>query len=155
MFAIGNNEAMIYSELISRQMYFEDRGQLTPDGYFFNTVEDLWSGTNLNDYHQRIAIKNLKKIGLIDVQLRGVPARRYFRVHGEVDLLLGLLKKGRDIQKNAGKPTENVSSENFKELDIENLQTNNNKNKPKQFDVGFMTTVGEQFKKNKGAWKYN
>ena len=36
--AIGMDAAVMYSELISKQRYFAKKGQLTDDGYFFNTV---------------------------------------------------------------------------------------------------------------------
>ena len=55
---IGLNEAIIYSELLSRYCYFSNRNELTADGYFFNTVKDLEDGTTLNEYSQRKAIRN-------------------------------------------------------------------------------------------------
>ena len=94
MFAIGNNEAIIYSELLSRQAYFADRGTLTDDGYFFNTVADLYSGTNLTKYQQQKAISNLKDMQLIDMEVKGIPPKRFFRIENNPDLLLGLLRKG-------------------------------------------------------------
>lgn len=101
MFAIGNDEALIYSELLSRQAYFADRGTLTASGYFFNTVADLFSGTNLTDYQQRRAINNLKKMELVDMQVRGVPPKRFFRIENNPELLLGLLRKGKEIAQTA------------------------------------------------------
>lgn len=75
----GVNVAILYSELLSKYKYFADRGQLTEDGYFFNTVENLQDDTNLSDHQQRETIKILRKIGLIDYRVKGLPAKRYFR----------------------------------------------------------------------------
>lgn len=67
IFAIGLNESIIYAELVSRFNYFSDRGNLASDGYFYNTISDLQSGTGLGEKPQRAAIKNLEKLGLIDI----------------------------------------------------------------------------------------
>lgn len=36
--ALGNDEATIYAELLSRHDYFQSRGQLTSEGYFFRRL---------------------------------------------------------------------------------------------------------------------
>lgn len=78
---IGLNEAIIYGELVSRYCYFEDKNQLTEDGYFFNTIESLQEATSLNEYSQRKAIRALIEYGLIFQEVRGVPAKRYFKIN--------------------------------------------------------------------------
>ena len=44
--AIGLNEAILYSELLSKYYYFDARGQLV-NGWFYNTVNDLSISTGL------------------------------------------------------------------------------------------------------------
>ncbi len=83
---IGVNEAILYSELLSRWNYFKERGQLTEDGFFFNTVKDLEEGTALSEYQQRRALNSLKEKGLIEMEVRGMPAKRYFRIVEDSEL---------------------------------------------------------------------
>lgn len=95
IFSIGLNESIIYAELVSRYYYFADKNRLTDDGYFYNTINDLHSGTGLGEKPQRTAIKNLKKLGLIDINLRGIPPKRYFCIVDNSDLIKDLLCLGK------------------------------------------------------------
>ena len=83
--SIGLNEAILYSELASRHEYFENRGTLVDDS-FYNTQYDLQAGTGLGEKAQRTAINNLKKLGLIEVKLKGIPAKRYFKLINDIYL---------------------------------------------------------------------
>jgi len=95
IFAIGLHESIIYAELVSRFSYFSDRGKLESDGYFYNTIADLQSGTGLGEKPQRVAIKNLEKLGLIDIDRRGMPPKRYFAILDNEQILKDLLTKGK------------------------------------------------------------
>jgi hypothetical protein len=97
IFGIGLNEAIIYSELLSRYYYFEDKGQLQDDGSFFNTIDDLYLGTGLGDRAQRTAIKNLNKLGLLAVKNKGVPPKRYFKINFDNEVISHYLNKGKEI----------------------------------------------------------
>ena len=92
---IGITEAIIYSELLSRYFYFEERGRIGADGYFYNTIGDLESGTTLTRRQQDPAIKRLVKLGLIQTKQAGIPAKRHFRITDNIDTLERLLDKGR------------------------------------------------------------
>lgn len=85
--AIGLNETIIYSALISKQVWYERNSMLTPDGWFYSTVEDLHESTCLSGYQQNRCISRLVKLGLILCRKRGIPARRYFCVPDEPELL--------------------------------------------------------------------
>ncbi len=89
--AIGLREAVLYSELISRYIYFKSKAMLSDQGYFFNTIKDLEDGTTITRRHQDAAIKNLVKHGLIKVKLAGVPAKRYFRIQNDPEAIMALL----------------------------------------------------------------
>jgi len=93
--AIGLNEAVLFCELLSRYNYFAERGQLDENGYFFNTQDDLQSGTGLGEKPQRTAISNLKSKGLIDYKLKGLPAKRYFKITATDIHLAELIKTGK------------------------------------------------------------
>jgi len=95
--AIGLQEAVLYSELLSRYFYFKDKGQLQADGSFFNVSEDLQDGTGLSEKQQRSLIKKLKLLGLINVKVKGLPARRYFYLTATDEILTKLITQGKEI----------------------------------------------------------
>lgn len=95
--ALGVNEAMIYSALIAKQAYYEQREMLDEDGCFYSTIVDLQESTGLTRYQQDGAIKNLIAINLIECSKKGIPARRFFRVNNDVKLLQAFLQKGEEI----------------------------------------------------------
>jgi hypothetical protein len=128
MQAIGINEAIIYCELLSRYGYFQSRQQLTEDGFFFNTIEDLQSATTLSGYQQRKSISTLIQIGLIDMQVKGIPPKRYFKIVDNMELLISLLSQNNGESSN----NEETKQLKVKELDGNNtnviIQKNNNDN---------------------------
>lgn len=90
---IGLHESILYSELISRYLYFKNKNKLTVDGFFFNTVEDLKEGTTLSKSQQLKAIKSLQNLSLIECKLKGVPAVRHFKPNLDIKIILSLLGK--------------------------------------------------------------
>lgn len=96
MHGIGLNEAIIYSELLSKYYYFESRGQLQYDNVFFNTIDDLYLSTCISDRGQRTAIKNLVDFGLLATKTRGLPPKRYFKLNFKEDVINYYLKIGAD-----------------------------------------------------------
>lgn len=80
---VGNDAAILLAELASSQVYFERAGQLTEDGMFFETVEQVEEATNLSKYQQAKAVKKLEEVGVLRSKVKGVPAKRYFRIDGE------------------------------------------------------------------------
>ncbi|MCM1330962.1 MAG: hypothetical protein NC253_16195 [Ruminococcus sp.] len=56
--AIGINETLIYSALISKQTYYLENNMLQ-DGWFFSTVADLQESTTFGAKAQKTAIGNL------------------------------------------------------------------------------------------------
>lgn len=83
---IGLNEAIMIGELASEHEYGEREGKIEPDGYFFSTVKNVEDNTTLSERQQRSVIDKLKKLGILEVTLRGLPARRYFKINEEVIL---------------------------------------------------------------------
>ena len=92
--SIGMDAAIMYSELVSKFHYFAEKGQLTDDGYFFNTVENMKVDTTLTDYQQRKALVKLVKLGLVQQVNRGTPQKRYFRLDCDEEHLKNIMAKG-------------------------------------------------------------
>jgi len=77
-FAIGNSEAEIYNCLIAKHVYYNNLGKLTEGGWFYSTVKDLHLSSGYAEDAQKTAIRHLIKHGLIESELKGLPAKRYF-----------------------------------------------------------------------------
>ena len=94
-YALGLNESIIYSELLSKFNYFCIREQLSEDGYFFNTVDNLLLDTGFDSRSQRTSIKRLKDFGLIDYKVNGMPPKRYFKIIDDTQIILSFIENGR------------------------------------------------------------
>lgn len=80
---VGLEEAILIGELASEYDYWSKHGGLTPEGYYFSTVENIEEKTTLSDHKQRKAFNKLKQLGLIDVKVKGIPAKRYIKLNDE------------------------------------------------------------------------
>jgi len=95
LFELGINESIIYCELIAKYNYFNIREELTEDGFFFNTINDLYLSTGLGQKPQKASIKKLQDIKLIEYKVKGIPPKRYFKITDDTSIILGLIEKGR------------------------------------------------------------
>ena len=95
--ALGLGAAVVYSALISKWEYYYKHNMLGEDGFFYSTIADLQESTSMGKCQQSNAIKALTDAGLVEVCRRGMPAKRYFRVRDDVELLDKFLKQGKEI----------------------------------------------------------
>lgn len=78
---LGINEAILLGELASEYRYFSSNGKLSEDGSFFCTIENMEKSTGLSRYQQKKALDTLREKGVVDVYVRGLPAKRYIRIN--------------------------------------------------------------------------
>lgn len=76
---VGLYEAILIGELSSEQIYWEKRNELV-NGFFYSTRENIEKQTMLSSHQQRIAIENLKKMGILEVTLFGMPQKAWYRI---------------------------------------------------------------------------
>lgn len=88
---LGINAAIVYSALISKQVFYRQNHMLDKDGFFYSTADDLEESTTLSARCQSAAIKKLIEAGLIEYKRKGIPAKRYFRVRDDMELVKSLL----------------------------------------------------------------
>lgn len=118
----GLDAAVLVGELASEAKYWNDHGKLD-DGWFFSTVENIEDATGLSGYQQRKALAKLVDAGVIETTQRGIPKKRYIRIH-----FIELLNLVNDkFSKNLTTVSEETAS-----LDDEKLATNNYKERPKR-----------------------
>lgn len=77
--AFGLDEAVLLGELCSEYDAWESGGKLE-DGMFYSSVENITENTGLSAYEQRQAIKSLENAGILSTELKGLPARKYFKI---------------------------------------------------------------------------
>lgn len=76
----GVETALVLGELASEYEYWAAHSKLV-DGYFYSTVENIQEATTIPVKRQRAALTKLQDAGIIDVQIKGLPARRYIRIN--------------------------------------------------------------------------
>ena len=113
---VGLEEAVILGELASEYNYYLSQEELE-DGYFYSTIENIEDNTGLTEHKQRRAINTLKEKDILNIKVKGMPARRYIKINEEQVLKLlniQFLKNSR------------TSSEKIKELVLKKEQGNKN-----------------------------
>lgn len=113
---LGTEEAVVLGELINERDYWESREQLEDD-WFYSTIENIENEIGYNEYKQRKILKSLESKGILEVKVKGMPAKRYIRINEEN--LLSLLNV--QFLKNS-----RTSSLKIKEQEPKNLRVNNN-----------------------------
>lgn len=79
---LGLEEAILLGELASEYDYWNNKNEIEDD-YFYSTIENIEEKTTLTAYKQRKCLENLKNKGIIDIQIRGIPAKRYIKINEE------------------------------------------------------------------------
>tara|TARA_R110002020_G_scaffold209230_1_gene415177 strand:+ start:932 stop:1600 length:669 start_codon:yes stop_codon:yes gene_type:complete len=106
---VGLKASVLLADLISKEMYFENRGEIK-DGFFFNTSKNIERDTTLSNYKQKRAIQILEDEGFIETKLMGMPATLHFKIlQNKIDSFL------------------KTSIKETSKLDLKKLKTNKNK----------------------------
>ena len=79
---LGLEEAILLGELASEYDFWNNKNEIE-DGYFYSTIENIEEKTTLTAYKQRKCLETLKNKGIIDIQIRGIPAKRYIKINEE------------------------------------------------------------------------
>jgi hypothetical protein len=81
---IGLNNTIILCELVKQFIYYKKLGQTVSydglDGWFYETIDHMQKWTTLTGREQEPCIKKLKELGYIQQIVKGIPAKRYFRI---------------------------------------------------------------------------
>ena len=115
---LGVEASLVLSDLLQKEQYFKESCQ-NNDGFFFNVTNDISCSTTLSYYQIKQALSVLEKWGIIQVVLKGVPAKKHFKIdHAQI---LNFLNTR--IEKN-----EELDCKNFNNKMLNNFKTiNNNK----------------------------
>ena len=138
---LGLEEAILFGELASEYDYWSTRNEIE-NGYFYSTIENIEEKTTLTAYKQRKCLENLKNKGIIDIQIKGMPAKRYIKINEEQVFQIFNNK----LLKNLTTRSENFSQQDVKKLNGNNNIINNNKNNKKEKESEFDIVINNNFK---------
>ncbi len=110
--------------LLSQLLYWSGKGK--DKEWFYKTVEELYEETALTKYEQLTAIKKCKDKGVLDIKLKGIPAKRHFRVNLEklIDLLSSCVESRQQV---VSKPYNSIEENQTRITDSTPKNTTNNK----------------------------
>ena len=120
---LGLEVSTLYSELLSKFNYYEKENKLDEEKMFFCTVIDLEYSTSLSKRKQLKGLKILESIGLIETKLKGLPAKRHFKILMDdktLNKLSYIIELGKEISEKRKKRLE-ISNEKDKERLIKYL----------------------------------
>lgn len=110
---LGIEEAFFICLLAEAEQLFNSK-----DGYFFQTAKDIEKRSGLSSYKQRTIIASLEEKGLIKTDLKGIPAKRYFKL--EYDNISKFIFEEEDIEETAETPdVKNFDNKESSDLEKE------------------------------------
>lgn len=119
---VGLEAAAVLGELASEYLYWQSHDPEF-DGEFYSTIENLERRTYLSAHSQRIALNKLQENGWITVSKKGMPAKRYIRIHEE---------KINEVVNDKSLKFLTTGDKNFERQDVKIFNTNNNINNDKR-----------------------
>lgn len=132
---LGINEAIIIGEFITEYQYYESHGMLAEDNGFYSTIENVEENTALNEFAQRKAIKHLVEEGIIKVERKGIPAKRYIYIdQSRLESILKYETLETSSLKIKDQYTENLRNNTLKNLGQIIINNNNNNKREEATD---------------------
>jgi len=166
LLTLGVDASLVLSDLLQKEKYFKDSSQ-NNGGYFFNVTNDISCSTTLSYYQIKTALSVLEKWGMIEIILKGVPAKKHFKInHSQIlNFLTSSIEKTEELDcKNFNnKILKNSNSiNNNKEIRIKNKSINTRKEKflndlkelePKDYIEDFKDYWQEENNVGKQRWE--
>ncbi|ACA63331.1 hypothetical protein [Lactobacillus phage c5] len=77
---LGLHCATMLGELAGERYSHEQAGDLV-NGMFCATIKDIQTRTALSRHQQDVAISKLEELGIVELVIKGLPAKRYFKLN--------------------------------------------------------------------------
>lgn len=78
--SVGLDSAVVYAELLNKYEISREMGELINGEWFPCSTKYLEENTTIKQKTQQRVIKTLKESGLVEVEMLGLPAKRYFKL---------------------------------------------------------------------------
>lgn len=119
---VGLREAALFTELNYKRWRLEEQGKLDEDGMFFETVEQISQKLGMKRDEQATLITHLKSAGLLETKVKGLPAKRYFKINtvrlGEM-LFNSLVRGDNSISYRQNRELDNVKTASIEQYNKE------------------------------------
>lgn len=133
--------AIVLADIISRYIYFMEQGMLIDNKWFYASADEIYETTALTRYQQAKAIEELEKLGFIETDLKGVPAKKHFAIGKNIHKLFFADNSSfKKTSKLVLKKLKNKNSKNFKTIN----SINNNINNINESDFENRSTLDEE-----------
>jgi len=147
--SIGLNEAVIYSALLGKEYYYRSREQTDDEDMFYATASDLEERTTLTQRQQDRAIKHLEEFNLISTKLKGMPAKKHFKINQDTKIILTLLREKPKRKLNKNKEiSDNESSQNNGETSINKMLKQDSAERSNLFQQNVETSIDKTAKQD-------
>ena len=130
---LGVYPAIMLGELAGEYNYFSKTGELV-DGMFYSTIENIQNNTTLSRHQQTEAISKLKELEILEVVVKGIPAKRFFKLNE--NKLIEMFASEKDVANQNAKNLHTGMSEIDKQAS-KKLTGNNNNNSNKKNSNNF------------------
>jgi hypothetical protein len=134
MYLFGTDTAILLSELIDKDRYFEKKTE-DYDGWFFHLSKNIEQNIYLSAHKQNRSIRTLEQYSLIETKRQDLPAKQYFKInYDNLSLLLETASCKNSVEQ-VTKEFNNLLLKNLKTSRIiinnntPNIITNKNNNK--------------------------
>lgn len=148
-----NNTAVLLSDLISKQSYFEKRNETVYGGFFYNTAENIEQDCNISYHKQKGCLKQLTDAGFLETIRKGLPAKLHFKINpNQIFNFLNTCIEKNSNQDDWNFKTNNNKLNNNKEITINNEDEFFEKNSP-ETKISDLSNNHQKEKRKKVAQK--
>lgn len=77
---VGLESALLLSELITKQIYLIQEGEINEDDWFFETRDEIQDRTTISHDRQRKYLSILKEEGILEMKEMGIPSKTHYRI---------------------------------------------------------------------------
>ncbi len=88
---------------LSQLLFWHEKG--AKKGWVWKTIKNVWAETSMTRSEQDRSIRIWKRLGVLEVELHGIPRRRYFKIN--IEKLVALLEK--NFNKRVLLPTNQIA----------------------------------------------
>ena len=124
---LGNDGAIILSDLVSKYKYFKSKKLLENDG-FYNISENLEKDCNVSRYIRREIFQKLQDVGFLKIEKKGFPPKNYYYI--QHDAILELLHSETEDTENIQQLENSQLGENLPHHRGQNLPHHRGENLP-------------------------
>jgi hypothetical protein len=121
---LGLLEAVLLGDFINKYSYFSNRGMLTEDDEFFNTIENIINDTGITKNQLKQTTQTLIDYNILSVKKKGIPAKNYYKLYfNKIEKLFTSELKNSSLDKQKTNHfNKNKINKNKEELSKDNIK---------------------------------